>query len=89
MTLLPHKVQASLETLCAEGCRKVHSNIARLEQGKTLATTITLTTDERRLLLEELKTIMAVYDTRLALPAEITDSRSNPPDRLRKQKNAD
>jgi len=63
MTLLSHNLQFSLETLCAEGCHSVRCCISQLEQGQTLSAAATLTYDERQLLLNELKTIMAVYDS--------------------------
>ncbi len=54
-------VEARLEAICQKGCRTVQLDIARIEQGEDLPETRGLTAEERRVLLAELKQIMAVY----------------------------
>ncbi len=62
-TLTPH-LQDYLDRICANGCQAVRVCIRQLEQGETPARTAALSAEERRLLLIELKSIMAVYDAR-------------------------
>ena len=54
-------VEACVEALCLKGCRSVYETIARLECGETLSETLGLSHAECRLVLAELKAIMAVY----------------------------
>ena len=58
---LPGPVEACVEALCQKGCRSVHETIARLERGEVLPETLGLSQAERRVVLEELRSIMAVY----------------------------
>jgi hypothetical protein len=60
-------LEARLETICQKGCRLVWDDIARLERGESLPETHALTDDERRWLLDELRTIMAVYSGRCSV----------------------
>jgi hypothetical protein len=57
-------VEARLETLCEKGCRRVWQDIDALERGQDLPETRDLTEGERRMLLRELKQVMAVYAQR-------------------------
>lgn len=52
-----------IESLCAKGCRQVWRDIAALEGGEPLAETRGLGPAEIAQVLEELKAIMAVYDS--------------------------
>lgn len=54
-------VEARVEAVCLKGCRQVRRDIAHLESGAEIPEVRGLTPDERRLLLAELKQIMAVY----------------------------
>ncbi len=55
------RVDARLEALCRKGCSQVRQDIAALEAGAQLPKTAGLSDEELRLLLGELKQIMAVY----------------------------
>jgi len=59
-----YRVEDRLEALCEKGCRRVWSDIDALERGQDLPETRDLSAEERRLLLHELKQIMAVYADR-------------------------
>jgi hypothetical protein len=54
-------LDSRVEALCQRGCRQVRQSIATLEQGGDIPETGDLSSDERGLLLAELKSIMAVY----------------------------
>lgn len=56
-----YRIEGLIEALCQKGCRQVRRDIAALEAGAELPETRGLTPRERRLLLAELKQIMAVY----------------------------
>ena len=58
---VPGPVEACVEALCQKGCRSVHETIARLERGAVLPETLGLAQAERWVVLEELRSIMAVY----------------------------
>ncbi len=55
------RVEARIEAMCQKGCRSVRRAIELLEQGDELSETHGLTPEELRVLLVELKQIMAVY----------------------------
>ncbi len=55
------QVENCLEKLCTQGCRQVTKMITLLESGKSLPH-CRLNHQQYALLLEELKSIMAVYD---------------------------
>jgi hypothetical protein len=55
------RIEARIEAICGRGCVHVRRDIATLEAGAQLPETLDLSEDERRLLLAELKQIMAVY----------------------------
>jgi len=54
-------VSQHVEQFCQQGCQKVYRVIAGLEQGEKLQEVDNLAPKERRLLLNELKSIMQVY----------------------------
>lgn len=51
-----------VEQLCAAGCQAVSQHIASIEAGYLPNEMQALNSDDRRLVLNELKTIMAVYE---------------------------
>jgi len=66
-TLTPfdrYRLESRLEALCEKGCRRVWQDIDALERGEDLPETRGLGAEERRLLLRELKQVMAVYADR-------------------------
>lgn len=56
------KIDRCIELLCQNGCREVTRIIGVLERDEPLAETDGLDGAERGAVLQELKTIMAVYD---------------------------
>jgi hypothetical protein len=62
------RVEARIEAVCQKGCSEVRRDIAALESGVHLPETEDLNEDERRLVLRELKQIMAVYGDACRLP---------------------
>ncbi len=60
-TLDQIRLDARIEAVCSKGCGQVRQDIAALELGAQLPETLGLSDEERRLLLSELKQIMAVY----------------------------
>ena len=64
----PEQVEACLETLCLRGCRSVLRDIERLERGEVFAEVESLDAADRRLLLAEMRSIMAVYEGECRLP---------------------
>jgi hypothetical protein len=58
---LSPQVETCIEVLCQKGCLSVRSDIRALEKGEVLPETVGLTRRETRLVLEELREIMAVY----------------------------
>lgn len=61
MTIDRQRVDHCVELLCNRGCKAVWADIQRLEAGKSLPETTALTDEERRVVLQELKSVMAVY----------------------------
>lgn len=55
-------VEQCVENLCQKGCRAVWSDIDALESGKHLPEVTGLSTGEIREVIDELKTVMAVYE---------------------------
>jgi hypothetical protein len=55
------RIDARVEAICLKGCRQVRRDIALLESGSPIPEVQGLAFNERRLLLAELKQIMAVY----------------------------
>lgn len=68
------KVSAAVESICALGCKTVNGLILRLEAGLPVRETAHLNGCERREVLAELKSIMAVYGDRcsadIAIPSQ-------------------
>ncbi|MFN3398012.1 MAG: hypothetical protein ACK4ZS_05685 [Sulfurimicrobium sp.] len=58
------KIQRCVETLSLKGCAEVTRIIAALERGEPVADTLELTAGEKQAVLDELKSIMAVYQAR-------------------------
>jgi hypothetical protein len=69
-TLTPfdtYRLESRLEALCEKGCRRVRQDIDALDRGEDLPETRGLSAEERRLLLRELKQVMAVYADRCSV----------------------
>ena len=62
MTEHSQKVSQRIEAVCEAGCEAVRASISTLESGNSVALTSDLSAEEQQQVLEELKTIMAVYD---------------------------
>lgn len=56
------RISQCVEALCECGCDAVRETIVALEQGVPVAAVTSLDDKQRRLVLAELKAIMAVYD---------------------------
>ena len=56
------KVNQRIEAVCEAGCDAVRASIQTLEMGNSVALTDDLTPEEVQQVLNELKTIMSVYD---------------------------
>ena len=57
------KVNQRIEAVCEAGCEAVRASIQTLESGNSVALTDDLTAEETQQVLNELKTIMSVYDS--------------------------
>jgi len=55
------QIEICLEQICEQGCRSVNKIIQQLEQGKEVEVVWHLSALQRGILLNELKSIMAVY----------------------------
>ena len=55
------KVEKCVEVLCEKGCNSVRKDIEKLESGADLPETQDLSKEELSKVVEELKSIMAVY----------------------------
>lgn len=62
------RIDECIEKLCQKGCSQVWGDIDTLENGGSLPETQNLDASERRRVLSELKTVMAVYQGRCKLP---------------------
>ena len=60
-------VEHVVEVLCHKGCRQVWLEIMALEKGENLPETAGLSSKERALVLQELKSIMAAYGGRCSI----------------------
>jgi len=58
------QVSQCIEVLCQCGCDAVRATISAMESGAVVPQVNILSEDERRMVLQELKAVMAVYDTR-------------------------
>ena len=57
------KVNQCVEALCSNGCEAVRATISNLENDVVLEQLRDLDADETSIVLNELKSIMSVYDT--------------------------
>jgi len=57
------KVNQCIEALCANGCEAVRATISSMEMGSSPSQIHNLDQDEYNIVLNELKSIMSVYDT--------------------------
>lgn len=55
------RIAHCIEVLCQKGCKEVSLVILALERGEPMAEVQELNEDERQVVLNELKSIMAVY----------------------------
>lgn len=62
MAKLPSHLLPVVEKICAQGCQRVKQTIQNLNQDQPLEATEQLDTTERDLILQELQSIMAVYN---------------------------
>jgi len=62
MTSYSLKVNQRIEAVCEAGCEAVRASIQTLESGHQVALTDDLSAEETQQVLQELKTIMSVYD---------------------------
>ncbi len=53
-----------IDALCQCGCDAVRATITAMENGVVVPQVETLTEEERQMVLEELRAVMAVYDRR-------------------------
>jgi hypothetical protein len=57
-----HKTIKMVEDICKLGCNRVNEIIEQLERGESIGETTNLGQDETNTLLQELKSIMAIYN---------------------------
>ena len=55
------QIDSCLEQICEQGCRSVNQIIQQLEQRQMIEITRYLSMEQQQKLLQELKSIMAVY----------------------------
>lgn len=58
------QVSQCIETLCLCGCDAVRATITAMESGAVVPQVESLSEEERQLVLDELRAVMAVYDVR-------------------------
>lgn len=56
------KLAEYLEILCQSGCKTVNATIEAMENNQPTSISDELTPDEHKMVLQELKTIMSVYN---------------------------
>ena len=61
MSELPSHLQAVVDAICERGCEATNEIIAELEAGNTPSEMAAIDNQESRLVLQELKGIMQVY----------------------------
>lgn len=64
MTIDDPRLSQYLDHLCNQGCTSVREAIEQMEAGNRLPELADLDHNEQQCLLQELKSIMAVYDAR-------------------------
>ena len=57
-------VESAIEELCSRGCDEVNATIKKLEQDQLVSEVTQLNAEDRTRVLNELKSIMSVYDTK-------------------------
>lgn len=62
MPFSSNKISQRIEAVCEAGCEAVRASIQLMEQGIAVELTQDLNEEERKLILNELKSIMSVYD---------------------------
>jgi hypothetical protein len=62
MSQLNSKLEQCVEALCQHGCESVSARIKALRAGQVFAEVADLNVAERRMLLDELESIMAPYE---------------------------
>ena len=58
------QVSQCIEVLCLCGCEAVRATISAMESGAVVPQVQTLSEEQRQMVLNELKAVMAVYDER-------------------------
>ena len=58
----PNNIQDCIEILCNQGCGSVRKVISAMEVGQQPPETESLNNDERLVVLNELRSIIAIYD---------------------------
>ncbi len=58
---MTNQIELFLEQICEQGCRSVNKVIKQLEKGEIIELTRDLNESQHKILLKELKSIMAVY----------------------------
>lgn len=58
------QVSQCIEVLCQCGCEAVRATITAMESGAVVPQVQSLTEEQRRMVLDELRAVMAVYDER-------------------------
>ncbi len=71
MGIQDKRLQACVESICSKGCQSVRRDIEILENAGELVETRGLAAAERASVLEELKSIMAVYGDSCRIPGEL------------------
>ena len=56
------KITHYLEVICQSGCDTVNATIEAMEKDQSISAVKDLDSDEKKVVLRELKAIMAVYD---------------------------
>jgi N-methylhydantoinase B/oxoprolinase/acetone carboxylase alpha subunit len=56
-----NQIELSLERICEQGCRSVNQIIQKIENGELVELIRHLNDSQQKILLKELKSIMAVY----------------------------
>ena len=58
-------VESAIEELCSRGCDEVNATIIKLEQDQPVTEVTQLNAADRTRVLNELKSIMSVYDIKI------------------------
>lgn len=60
----PRKIEHAVNLICDQGCIRIRVLIQLLETGAAISETQELSPAENRAVLQEIKSIMAIYDLR-------------------------